>query len=157
MLGDVTIGFSGHTENVYNLHACLEEALMQLNPSHEAASPTIDTKPSQNAETAITPLLLQYVNEHFSDPDFCVTSAAAFLGISEYATARLLRNVFGANFRRIINEKRIDLAKNLLLSTDYPVNEIAKQAGYMSTSYFIRVFRESVGITPNQFRQSDAT
>jgi AraC-like DNA-binding protein len=93
------------------------------------------------------------VDAHYTDADFCVASAADYLGISEYSTGKLLRNIYGANFRRVINEKRIAYAKMLLMSSDESVGEIGRMSGFMSTSYFIKVFRDSENITPAQFRQ----
>ena len=47
---------------------------------------------------------------------------------------------------------RIDLAKSMLSNTDLPVGEISGRVGYPDPNYFTKVFRESTGMTPSQFR-----
>lgn len=48
---------------------------------------------------------------------------------------------------------RIREAKSLLYSTNLSIKEIADQVGFNSNYYFVRLFREKVGITPGVFRK----
>ena len=50
-------------------------------------------------------------------------------------------------------EFRVNQAKNLLVSGDEAVVEIALACGFESASYFNRVFRRCVGMTPSEFRR----
>lgn len=49
---------------------------------------------------------------------------------------------------------RMDKAKSLLRSTDYPIGEIALSVGYDDILQFSRAFRKKVGISPSGFRES---
>lgn len=49
--------------------------------------------------------------------------------------------------------KRIDIAKNLLISTNHTMEEISALVGFNSQSYFNQVFKKKVGQTPSQFRR----
>jgi len=56
------------------------------------------------------------------------------------------------NFSCFRNSIRIQHAKKMLLNTQMSVSEIEFEVGYGSISYFNRVFKEIVGITPQKFR-----
>ena len=49
--------------------------------------------------------------------------------------------------------KRIEIAKNLLISTNHSMEEIYSIVGFNSQSYFNQVFKKKVGQTPSQFRK----
>ena len=49
--------------------------------------------------------------------------------------------------------KRIEVAKNLLISTNHTMEEISAIVGFNSQSYFNQVFKKKVGETPSQFRR----
>lgn len=50
--------------------------------------------------------------------------------------------------------KRIEVTKNLLISTNHSMEEISSIVGFNSQSYFNQVFRKKVGITPSRFRKN---
>jgi AraC-like DNA-binding protein len=49
--------------------------------------------------------------------------------------------------------RRLDLARQLLLSTDMTVKQIAHQSGFDSQFYLSRVFKREYGISPSEFRK----
>lgn len=51
-----------------------------------------------------------------------------------------------------INNKRIELSKHLLCTTDMQIDEIYFNVGFSSSHYFSRVFKNIVGISPTEFR-----
>lgn len=75
--------------------------------------------------------------------------------------AGLTRTYFAARFKKetgvtagdFIARIRIETAKNLLISTDYPIIEISNTLCFASQSYFCRIFREKYGMTPGKFRR----
>lgn len=56
-------------------------------------------------------------------------------------------------FSEYVTRKRLQLSKNLLLTTDDQIEEIAQKAGYRTAKYFIKIFKEYEGITPSKFRK----
>jgi AraC-like DNA-binding protein len=50
---------------------------------------------------------------------------------------------------------RINKAKDLLLTTNKPLKEIALVLGFESTDYFYRLFRKKTGLTPSYFRDRE--
>jgi transcriptional regulator GlxA family with amidase domain len=49
---------------------------------------------------------------------------------------------------------RLDRARELLLSTDQSVAEIAAATGFRDPFYLSRVFRRAEGCSPNEYRRS---
>ena len=47
---------------------------------------------------------------------------------------------------------RINKAKNLLATTNFPIKQIALQTGFESNNYFSRIFRQKTNLTPAEFR-----
>ncbi len=69
-------------------------------------------------------------------------------------------STFKREFKRIYNstpgkwllKKRLELARNLMLSTNLTVQEICYDCGFESDSHFVRSFKNQFGNTPNQWR-----
>jgi len=55
------------------------------------------------------------------------------------------------NFNNLVLDIRMHHAAKLITTTEKHINSIADEVGYVSTSYFIRNFKNYYGITPKQF------
>ncbi|MCQ2399064.1 MAG: AraC family transcriptional regulator [Clostridia bacterium] len=64
------------------------------------------------------------------------------------------KRLTGKTVINYLAEKKLDYAKMLLKTTDFSVLEISLMAGYDSLSYFIKIFKESFGVTPLKFRKN---
>ena len=58
-------------------------------------------------------------------------------------------------FSAYLNQQRIEKACTLLRGTHMTVEEIARSCGYTDAQYFSRVFRQTTGLTPMQYRKGD--
>jgi len=76
------------------------------------------------------------------------------VGISKYYFLRSFSKAIGMTPNDYVNRKRIEHSLELLLSTDYSLELIAREVGYSNASYFIRVFRKMIGQTPATFRSN---
>ena len=149
MLNSTHFILSDETYNLENLHGLFTDAVHKLSDNQNGNIPNEQFHSSDDTIQKI----VSYVDLHYIDSTFSVTSTAEYLGISEYSTGKLLRNIYGANFRRVINEKRVSYSKELLMTSTQSIGEIGKSSGFTSTSYFIKVFKDLEGITPTQFRE----
>jgi two-component system response regulator YesN len=59
------------------------------------------------------------------------------------------------SFTDYVTSLRISEAKHLLQTTALTMGDIAKQTGFNDQSYFTKVFKAKLGITPTEFRQKD--
>lgn len=99
--------------------------------------------------------ILQFINQKYTDPMFSMNDIADNFGISIYATSRMLKSILGINFRKYLNDMRIEHAKKLLMTTKQSVNDIAEMSGFTSSSYFISIFKSTEKVTPNKFRANN--
>ena len=58
------------------------------------------------------------------------------------------------SLREYINERRVEEAKRLLLSTTKTVSEIACEVGFENISYFSTVFHKFTGLPPVDWRST---
>lgn len=71
--------------------------------------------------------------------------------------SKLFHKVIGISFRDYICNKRIDMAKRLLVDEkSAKIAFIAYQCGYHDVSYFSRIFKKKTGLSPGVFRQTHA-
>lgn len=75
------------------------------------------------------------------------------LYISEKYLMRVLKKVTGQTFHYWVMEFIMREAKLLLLSTAFSITEISEKLHYPNPSFFSRVFRKQVGMTPKEFRR----
>ena len=81
---------------------------------------------------------------------------AARLGISLRKLERRFRRELGETPLQHYARLRLERANRLLAQTDLSVTAIAAACGYESASYFARLYREQIGMTPTNFRRRQA-
>ena len=67
---------------------------------------------------------------------------------------RLFREKLGTSPLQYILRTKIQCAQRLLMTTNYSINVIAHEVGFDDPSYFIRVFRQKIGFTPQDYRMN---
>lgn len=78
------------------------------------------------------------------------------LGLSSKALTMRISRGTGQSARHLIQERILIEAKRLLGYTESSVKEIGYALGFEDPNYFVRFFREQVGLTPLKFRQGHA-
>lgn len=64
----------------------------------------------------------------------------------------LIKKETGKSAQEYIQQKTMEVAKDLLSTTSKSISEIAYHLGYQYPQYFSRAFKKVVGKTPNEFR-----
>ena len=72
--------------------------------------------------------------------------------VCENYLGRLFKHEMGMTFAQYLNSVRIRAACDLLRNSRDSIASIAVQVGYDSVSYFNRCFRQSIKMTPREFR-----
>ena len=65
----------------------------------------------------------------------------------------LIKKATGKTAQEYIQNKLIDLAKELIAGTNKSISEIAYELGFQYSQHFNRVFKKNVGKTPNEYRK----
>lgn len=81
-----------------------------------------------------------------------LAAVADFVQLSPSYFSTLFRQVVGMNFREYLCQVRVEESKRLLLSTDFALADIAVSVGFPDQSYYCKVFRRIVGVSPGKFR-----
>lgn len=134
-------------------------AQMALNLFSEMLAEETSGETSAGTHQAILAARIkQYVLSRLGDPGLSLDGVASGVGLSSRYVSRLLQTE-GETFGRFLMRERIDLCKRELANPSLRalrVGEIAMRAGFNNLSHFSRVFRESVGRSPTEFREGSA-
>ncbi len=95
---------------------------------------------------------LSYIDANYTDTNFYVGQAAEFCALSPNNFSQQFKHQFGISPVKYLTSIRIERAKKLLVETQLPVNEVAAQSGFSDISSFQRNFKNSVSVTPTQYR-----
>jgi signal transduction histidine kinase/DNA-binding LacI/PurR family transcriptional regulator/CheY-like chemotaxis protein len=79
---------------------------------------------------------------------------ASYVGLSERHLTRCFHQAVGITPITYLNRYRVKQAKAMLDVGDRGITEVAMDVGFSSSSYFTRVFREQVGVSPRAYLQS---
>jgi YesN/AraC family two-component response regulator len=96
--------------------------------------------------------VLKYIDNNYS--------TATLFEISEivnqrhYKISKLVKKHTNMTFKELLQEKRLNKAKQLLNETDISIVEIISLVGYENLTYFYKIFKEKYGYTPKDFRKS---
>jgi LacI family transcriptional regulator len=82
-----------------------------------------------------------------------VTELARHCRISRSSLCRCFQRHLGQSPKAWLRERALQRANTMLLETDRPLLEIARQCGWKHDTYFINAFQERFGITPGRYRK----
>jgi AraC-like DNA-binding protein len=105
---------------------------------------------SSESETNPVTKVIEYVRGHLAEP-LSVADLAELACLSPSAFAHLFRDVSGMSPYQFIKSVRLDRARELLVSGELNVSEVARSVGYSSLSHFINEFKRHFGITPRAY------
>lgn len=94
-----------------------------------------------------------FISKHYSEPITLDHLASRFF-ISKYYLCRTFKEITGYSINEYVNIHRIKHAKRLLEETDLCVSDIARQMGYESITYFEKVFKTYMTISPLKYRKT---
>ncbi|PJZ44424.1 AraC family transcriptional regulator [Leptospira brenneri] len=78
---------------------------------------------------------------------------AFFTGYSDWHFHRLFKSIQGENVKEYIRRLRLEKAAYELKITNFPIIEIAMEAGFLSHEAFSKAFKRVMGLTPSEFRK----
>lgn len=87
------------------------------------------------------------------DRSIPISEMARNFNMSSDHFSRTFTKIIGVRPNRYIQERRIERAQMLLLTTPDSVSQVAEKTGYQSLAYFSRAFKKITGKSPNAFRK----
>lgn len=121
----------------------------------QAPSVLTPERPEAIAVPVLLSMMLEYIDDNFSDPDL----SAASLAKKFHCSVRYVHSLFSTTGRPVgehISEKRLSFCSGSLLKRRGAgtIAEIAYSAGFQDISYFNRIFKRAFGKTPREFRHA---
>lgn len=97
--------------------------------------------------------VVDFITQHLFE-DLSVNDVAKAVNLSPSHLSRLFKMRTGFSPHEFITLRRIDAAKELLLTSTLSVKQIAFRVGYHSEANFITSFSSKTGVTPAAFRKN---
>lgn len=94
----------------------------------------------------------RYISEHSSE-DISQTGVADMMGLSSSYFSRLFKKFTKRSFPEYLSEIRVQKAIHFLTQDNLSVTECAFRAGFQSITTFNKVFHETTGYSPRDYRK----
>ena len=95
---------------------------------------------------------LEYIRTHYNS-EISLTDIADHLHISNSYFSQLFGKEIGIGFAKYLMNYRIEKAKELLDRTNLRIYQISEKVGYPDVKYFMKLFKKSVGVSPQIYRE----
>ena len=96
---------------------------------------------------------LELISHHYAEP-VSIDELATESGVSKFHFARLFQQATGTTPYRHLLDTRLNAAKQLLLTTDLSISEVARKCGFGRPNHFTTQFRNRFSIGPRDLRLS---
>lgn len=96
---------------------------------------------------------VQYLDSHFNLP-LTLSQVAEVSGMSVSSFSRHFKKKTGMTFVDYLNRLRVSNARRLLIEEQNSLIDVANSCGFDSQTYFNKIFKKFVGVTPRQYRKS---
>lgn len=95
---------------------------------------------------------LEFIKTHYHE-EITNTDVGEYLGYHSYYINRLMLTQTGKSIHQHLLSIRLDAAKELLVSSELSMNEVAERCGFSCIAVFSAFFKGRTGIPPTTFRK----
>lgn len=113
---------------------------------------SISTTKTDSKKTIIVDTIVDYIDSHYKDPQLSIDMIATEVSRSANYTRSIFKQVKDISISEYIQQLRFNELCRLLKETNLPAQELGKQVGLSSGSYFYTAFKKYTGYTPEQYR-----
>ena len=92
-----------------------------------------------------------YIRENIHD-EISNTELGAVFGYHPFYISRMLKSKKGITLHQYVIGYRMKCALSMLRSSDLSIQEIADKTGFTDASYFTKIFKAQMGMTPKEYR-----
>lgn len=136
--------------SVYSLVTLIFAQIGSMHIVNPTASPDKKDLQPKNIERLVH--VTNYIDAHRGE-DMSVDQLAEMAGFSKFHFERLFKSCMGISCYQYITKRRLLLAQELLGDTSLTVMDVALQSGFFSLSTFNRVFKDTNGCSPTEYRK----
>lgn len=145
-------------QSFVHFHQGNEIKLDQVDTVDDLVSQTTEILRIQDDQAAFDQLhptlqdLLKRVEENYRS-DISLSSLAENLHMNVMYLGQLFKKEIGVSFSKYLNRYRVEKSKPFLVKTTMPISDVAIEVGYQNQTYYYRIFKELVGVSPKEYRQ----
>jgi AraC family transcriptional regulator len=110
-----------------------------------------DDRPQRGLSPLQRRRVAEYIEQHL-DRDLRLTKLADLTRLRGTQFKALFRSSFGVPVHEYVVQRRVERAKQLLLTGELSISQIALEAGFSHPSHMARCMRRLLGVTPARVR-----
>lgn len=131
----------------------LKEAVATMTANLRAAAPGGAAEPQAESEAGafVARAAMKYIRAHYQE-HISLTEVADQVFVSQWHLSKLINRHLKKSFLEIVNELRVEKAKELLRQPGRRIGDIAGEVGYGDVAHFSRTFKKLTGQTPLEYR-----
>lgn len=144
------LGFWGHQQgSVFSLNS----GSLKTNPVKNEQLTNQNGLSYKNEAAALEKIMTNKMP--YLEPVLTIHDLAELIGMPSHQLSKVIHKEFGKNFYEYINHYRIESFKEMILAEKYKsftILAVAYECGFNSKSAFNRIFKETTGITPREYK-----
>ncbi|WP_455453492.1 AraC family transcriptional regulator [Streptococcus salivarius] len=106
---------------------------------------------SQKTESHLLSFML-YIEKYYASAT--LEEMADHFGYNPSYLSTYLKKHTGKSFIKLVHLQRINVAADFLRYTQAPIEQIATKVGYENPSYFYKIFKKTMGLSPAEYRDN---
>lgn len=104
----------------------------------------------QDESDSLVKDLISYIDQHYTDCDLCFTTLETQFHCSSSTIRKVFKNATNVTVSHYIEQKRMNLASELLSQKDKTIAEVADECGYTNPNSFYKAYKRVYGCAPTQ-------
>lgn len=139
---------------INKITACkdITQILLYRNHAIEELAKRVRNQKERSHTSSYTQRCKDYVYRHYREKIY-LDDIADTMGISSSHLSRIFKKENGNSLQDFINDVRVEKAANLLIYSEEALPQIAEYVNFPSQSYFGKVFKQRMQMTPKQYRE----
>ncbi len=102
-------------------------------------------------EYTISKYITNYIETEYKTAK--LSELAKQLNSNIFQISRFIKSKFGQTFKEMLQNKKFEVASNLLIETNLSISDIISNIGYENNSYFHKRFKQIFSISPAEYRK----
>lgn len=128
------------------------QILIYRNHAIEEMAKRVREQKEKRHTSSYTEQCKDYIYGHYREKIY-LDDIADKLGISSSYLSRLFKKETGVSLQDFINDVRVEKAVNLLVYSEESLAKIAEYVNFPTQSYFGKIFKQKLQMTPKQYRE----
>ena len=129
----------------------LEEIEQWYDDLVERACSAINQKKDEKTSVVISSAV-RYIKENCKR-DISLGEVAEFVNLNPSYLSRIFKEEKGIQFVEYVRNVKMDMAKEMLKNSHKKIYQISEELGYQNVQYFSTIFKNTVGMTPVEYRK----